>query len=283
MTSKRSRRGPQARPSIQATTARNLKRWGVDDEPVRNIHEYLAKKLGRDIVGGVYQPGDQLPNEIELKKHLSVSRTALREAYRVLAAKGLITSKQNVGTRVRPRSEWNVLDADVLHWHLTAGPDEEFIVDLFELRQIFEPQAAARAARVGSPEAIARIVTAFNEMESSKDGSGDLIGADVRFHQAILAATHNPMLSALGVMIHTALVGSFTLGWPSAATMSDVRLHQHKAILDAICAHDAEDARACSAALLDVSIDDVRRALKIPKSRKTRQKLWASTRPASSS
>jgi DNA-binding FadR family transcriptional regulator len=243
----------------------------LSDQPSRSIHDYLARKLGQEIVGGTYQPGDQLPNEIELGKHLSVSRTALREAYRVLAAKGLITSRPNVGTRVRGRADWNMLDADVLRWHLAAGPDEVFVVDLFELRQIFEPAAAARAARAGSPEAIARIVEAYDEMARSKDGSGDLIGADVRFHQAILAATHNPMLTGLGAMIHTALVGSFTLGWPSAATMSDVRLSQHKAILDAIRAHDAEHARACSAALLEVSMDDVRRALKVPRAHRQRR------------
>lgn len=243
----------------------------LSEEPARNIHDYLARKLGREIVGGTYQPGDQLPNEIDLRKHLSVSRTALREAYRVLAAKGLITSRQNVGTRVRPREEWNMLDADVLRWHLAAGPDEEFILDLFELRQIFEPAAAARAARLGSPEAIARIAAAFEEMARSRDGSGDIIGADVRFHQAILAATHNPMIGGLGAMIHTALVGSFTLGWPSADTMSDVRLHQHRAILDAIRAGDAEHARACSTTLLEVSMDDVRRALKVPKTRTRRR------------
>jgi DNA-binding FadR family transcriptional regulator len=244
---------------------------GLANEPARNIHDYLAKKLGRDIVGGFYQPGDQLPNEIDLRQHLSVSRTALREAYRVLAAKGLITSRQNVGTRVRPRADWNVLDADVLLWHLAAGPDEQFVVDLFELRLMLEPAAAARAARVGSADAVGRIAAAYEEMEQGRDGSGDLIGADVRFHQAILAATHNPMIAALGVMIHTALVGSFTLGWPSAATMSAVRFKQHRAILDAIRAHDAEDARACSAALLQVSMDDVRRALKASRARKRRQ------------
>jgi DNA-binding FadR family transcriptional regulator len=270
-----SRRKPNA-PAVAARTLTRSRRSVATsapvNEPVRNIHDYLAKKLGQDIVSGFYQPGDQLPNEIDLREHLSVSRTALREAYRVLTAKGLITSRPNVGTRVRPRGEWSMLDSDVLRWHLEASPDEEFIVDLFELRQMLEPPAAGRAARVGSPEAVGRIVAAFAEMERSKDGSGDLIGADVRFHQAILTATHNPMIGALGALIHTALTGSFKLGWPSAATMSDVRLKQHKAILDAILAHDAEDARACSAALLEVSMDDVRRALKVPKSRQARRR-----------
>jgi DNA-binding FadR family transcriptional regulator len=253
--------------SIPASRASAAKGSGVGprrpptSEPFRNIHDYLSHKLGREIVSGFYQPGDQLPNEIDLRNHLSVSRAALREAYRVLTAKGLIASRQNVGTRVRPRSEWNMLDPEVLLWHLDAGPSEEFLVSLFDLRQIIEPAAAARAARVGSSVAIAEIETAFDDMARSKDGSGDLIGADVRFHRAILAATHNPLIGTLGALIHTALVGSFNLGWPSAATMTDVRLTQHRVILDAILAHDAEAARTRMTTLLDVSMSDVRRAL----------------------
>ena len=242
-------------------------------EPLRNIHDYLATKLGREIVGGHYQPGDQLPTEVDLRDQLSVSRTALREAYRVLGAKGLIVSRQNVGTRVRPKSEWNMLDPDVLNWHLESGPSEEFIVSLFDLRQMIEPTAAARAAHHGDPEAIARISMAYSDMAHDKGGAGDLVGADVRFHQEILAAAQNPLIGTLGVLIHTALVGSFRLGWPSAATMSDVRLAQHKDVLDAIRARQPEDARHRMAMLLDLSMDDVRRALRVaPKPAQTRKK-----------
>jgi DNA-binding FadR family transcriptional regulator len=107
-------------------------------------------------------------------------------------------------------------------------------------------------------------------MESSRSGEGDLIGADVRFHQAILGATRNSLIGSLAALIHTALVGSFKLGWPGAATMSDIRLAEHRAVLDAIIAHDAEGARAQMAALLNVSMDDVRRALKISPPRPNR-------------
>jgi len=222
----------------------------------------LATKLGRDIVGGFYKPGDQLPNELDLRDHLSVSRTALREAYRVLSARGLIASRQNVGTRVRPRSEWNMLDPSVLKWHLEAGPSEEFIVNLFDLRQMVEPSAAARAARHGSPEDVGEISVALNQMAGSSDGSGDLVGADIRFHEAILIATRNPLIASLGALINAALVGSFRLGWPSAATMSDVRLQQHRDVYEAIFERRPEDARERMAALLDVSLDDARRALR---------------------
>jgi DNA-binding FadR family transcriptional regulator len=188
----------------------------------------------------------------------------------------LIVSRQNVGTRVRAKSDWSMLDPAVLKWHLEAGPSEEFILDLFDLRQMLEPSAAARAARHGSPEAIAEIAAALSQMASSSDGSGDLIGADVRFHEAILVATRNPLIASLGVLIHTALDGSFKLGWPSAATMSDVRLEQHRIVLEAIVDHRPEDARERMTALLEVSMDDVRRALRLhprnqrPKKTKTR-------------
>lgn len=258
-----------------------LGRW-PDNGPARNVHDYLASRLGREIVGGVYRPGDQLPTEMELRDQLSVSRTALREAYRVLGAKGLIVSRQNVGTRVRPRSEWNMLDPDVLSWHLDAGPSEQFIIDLFDLRQMIEPSAAARAALMGDREAIAEIESAFSDMTRSKDGSGDLIGADVRFHQAIIAATHNPLIEALGVHIHAALVGSFKLGWPAAATMSDIRLAQHREILDAILARQPEEARHRTTLLLEISMDDVRRALRVPARRKPRSKDKSGKKPSRS-
>lgn len=241
--------------------------------PARNIHEFLAHKLGCDIVGGVYQPGDQLPNELDLRAMLSVSRTALREAYRVLAAKGLISSRQNVGTRVRPRAHWNMLDPDVLNWHLEVGPPENFLVDLFDLRKVVEPAAAARAARHGLPEEVEAIVAAYQEMERNRDGSGDLISADVRFHQSVLDASGNPLIGNLGSLIHTALVGSFKLGWPSAATMSDVRLMQHRVVLDAIRSHQPDDARDRMTELLEVSMDDARRALRLPGTRAARAKF----------
>jgi DNA-binding FadR family transcriptional regulator len=251
-------RGPYAAKSQKSPS------YAAAAGPIRNVHDYLATKLGREIVGGHYQPGDQLPNEVDLRDQLSVSRTALREAYRVLGAKGLIASRQNVGTRVRPRADWNMLDPEVLNWHLEAGPSEDFIVALFDLRQIIEPAAAARAAHLADPELVERIADAFGDMSKDSSGEGDLIGADVRFHQAILAATNNPLVGTLGALIHTALVGSFRLGWPSAATMSDVRLAQHGDVLEAIRNHQVDEARYRMAMLLEVSMDDIRRALRIP-------------------
>ena len=112
------------------------------------IHGTIAHDLGVAIVSGVRQPGEVLGGEIEASAALGVSRTAYREAIRILSAKGLVESRPKAGTRVRPRSEWNILDPMVLAWAFSGEPDIEFIRDLFELRAIVEP-AAARFAHIG--------------------------------------------------------------------------------------------------------------------------------------
>jgi DNA-binding FadR family transcriptional regulator len=229
---------------------------------VYNVHDFLANKLATEIVGGIYPPGTLFPNESELRARFGVSRTALREAFRVLTAKGLIVSRTKVGTRVRPKADWNMLDPDVLAWHLQAALSEDFVTDLFELRQMVEPQAAALAAQSCDEATLGDIEAAYADMVRYQNGSDDLIDADLRFHQTILEATGNHFIGALGGLIHTALVGSFQLGWESASFMQNDRLLQHRAVLDAIRDRNPEQAHAQMAALLRDSVDDVKRALR---------------------
>src|SRR5262249_8163150 len=230
--------------------------------PARNVNDFLAITLGNDIVAGVYPPGSLLPSESSLLERFEVSRPTLREAFRVLGAKGLIMSRRKVGTRVRPKADWNMLDPDVLAWHLQAAPSDDFVTDLFELREIIEPQAAALAAKSRHAETLERITAAYADMDRFKNGSGDLIGADLRFHQAILEATGNHFIGALGGLIKTALIGSFRLGWQGAAVIQESRLLQHRAVLEAIRNQDEEGARARMADLLRDSAEDVRRSLR---------------------
>ncbi len=215
----------------------------------RNANDSLAAALGAEIIAGVYAPGSRLPTESLLLERFQVSRPTLREAFRVLAAKGLIVSRQKVGTSVRPKSDWNMLDPDFLAWHLGAALTEEFVADLFQLRQMVEPQAAYLAAQSRDPGAIALIKAAYLDMERWKTGRGDLTDADLRFHQNILDATGNLFIGALGGLIHTALIGTFKLGW-SGAVIKDDRLHQHRAVLEAIEAGAPEAARERMAVLL---------------------------------
>ena len=227
----------------------------------RNLHERIANTLGEQIVGGRHPPGHALPTEIELCASLSVSRSALREAFKLLAAKRLIVSRQKVGTLVRPRTDWNMLDPEVLAWHLRAAPSDAFVTGLFEVRKIVEPAAAALAAERRTPEALARIETALADMFRFQDGAGDLTEADLRFHQSILDATGNHFLASFGAVIESALGASFQLSWHSGHHTPEYSLRQHQAVAEAIRDRRAGDAHAVMAQLLRSASEDVRELL----------------------
>ena len=219
----------------------------------------LAARLGRDIVNGVFPAGSLLPSAADMGVRFSASRTALREAYSKLSGKGLIVARPRVGTRVRLKSDWNLLDPDVLAWRLSSEPEGHFVDDLFTLRRAIEPVAAEIAATERTAESLARMRDAFGRMERFKNGDGDLIGADVDFHVAILEATGNHFLAALGGLIQAALESSFRFTWIGATSIRDDRLEQHRGILAAIQASGPDLARARMVELLNDSFDDMRK------------------------
>jgi GntR family transcriptional regulator, galactonate operon transcriptional repressor len=265
-----------ARVSEQLTSAAKSRRGGSPRLPAersrlrdrapqtfeRNIRASLAGRLGREIVSGVYAPGLLLPSAADMCARFKVSRTALREAYSVLTAKAMIVARPKIGTRVRHKSDWNMLDPEVLSWHLQSTPTENFVAELFVLRQMVEPEAAALAARARSRATIDRIADAYRRMDEFRDGAGDLIGADLDFHMGILEATGNHFLTALGGLIRTSLECTFELSWEGASKIQDGRLHQHRAILEAIRDGSPELAKTSMSELLSDSIDDVRQYLK---------------------
>lgn len=241
----------------------------VEDRPMgsalgagRDLAERIANAIGERIVGGAYPPEAVLPREIELSEEFAVSRSALREAFRLLAAKGLIVSRRKTGARVRPRAAWNMLDASVLSWHLRAAPTDAFVAGLFEMRKIVEPAASALAAERRTPDMVERIATALDEMVRYQDGSGDVIAADLRFHQAILDAAGNHFLASFGAVIGSSLVASFQLSWNAHVRTPDYALRQHREVLDAIREQRPEDAHAAMFQLLRSAIEDVHEALR---------------------
>src|SRR5215472_14961377 len=110
------------------------------------LHGTIAREIGIMIVSGQYQPGHLLVGEIASSEQLEVSRTAYREAVRILAAKGLVDARPKVGTKINARTKWNLLDPDVLDWTFESEPDLELLNSLFELRNVVESAAAGLAA-----------------------------------------------------------------------------------------------------------------------------------------
>jgi DNA-binding FadR family transcriptional regulator len=199
---------------------------------VRNLYGHVMQEIGQRIVSGKVQPGEVLPREEALAESLQVSRTALREAMKVLSAKGLIESRAGVGARVLEERFWNQLDADVLAWRCASMPTDAFIDKLVEMREIIEPAAAAAAARRRTDAQLADIQSAYEAMDASRT-LDEWAEADLRFHEAVLHATGNELLSSLFSVIDTALGTFFVL---SARTASNFRysLPHHQKVLEAI-------------------------------------------------
>ncbi len=221
----------------------------------------VASTIGQEIVGGVYEAGSLLPAEAEMRERYSVSRTALREAYSKLTAKGLLTARPKVGTSVRSRTFWNMLDPEVLNWHLQILPAAEIAADLYALRRMVEPGAAELAAKRHDADDMVHIEEAYQDMIRHAPNENDLVAADFRFHLAILTATKNPFINAFSALIHAAMLSSFELSWRGAEVIKEQRLLQHGAVAEAIKARDSVLAKQRMQDLLDDSIEDVRGAL----------------------
>lgn len=228
----------------------------------RGLHEHVIVEIGKRIISGEYAPGVALPGETTLCSVLGVSRTALREALRVLASKGLVDPKRKIGTLVLPTGRWNFLDADILSWLLEAPDSERAISELYELRHLIEPIAASLAAQHARAADVAILRGAYDEMRVAGDDGERIAAPDLKFHQAIIAASGNRLFSSLAHVIAAALAVNFELvrHAPRGHTHS---MPAHKKVLDAIADHDASGARVAMQQLIDDSQHDamaVRRA-----------------------
>jgi DNA-binding FadR family transcriptional regulator len=200
-------------------------------------------------------PGDTLPTEPRIQEEFRVSRTAVREAIRLLSAKGLTASRPKIGTRVRPQVDWNMLDSEVLRWQLDQSPTDEFIHNLFEMREIIEPAASARAAERATDEQLGSLGAAMEGIQKHERGSDAQIQCDIDFHMEILEASRNPMLRSVGAMIQSALSITFQLSWQKA--MREDAVIQHRAVYDAIRERNSEEAFMAMRRLLRSSKGDV--------------------------
>ena len=219
------------------------------------MHGRIVRELGLRILSGNLQPGDRLPNEGELIATYQVSRPVLREAVRVLVAKGLVVSRQRSGSVVRPRNEWHLLDPDVLYWMIQTKPAPDFVDTLMTVRRVFEPAVAALAARAATEEQLVGIAEAYAGMESAGD-KDELLEPDLAFHRRIAEATGNDLLAYIGNMLSLALRESIKLSSRLENTHA-LSLPRHKAILTALQNRDSLAARQATLVQLEETVGDL--------------------------
>lgn len=223
----------------------------------RSIHGQVVHEIAMRIVTGELAPGASMSTEEAGSSELGVSRTAYREALKVLSAKGLVESRPKTGTRVRNRDEWNMLDPDLLSWSFAAGPSADFARSLFEMRQIVEPAAAMLAANRATDQDLAAIGEALNEMGENDPTSKEAIQADLAFHLGILAASGNELLVSLGYLIESALAQSFELSIRRAEDGDKKHIPLHEAVFTQIKARSPDGARDAMNRLLSGAWEDV--------------------------
>lgn len=221
---------------------------------MRGLQARVIDGVGRQIIGGQYQPGDLLPKEAELTEQFAVSRTSVREGMRVLAAKGLVDIRQKIGTRVRQPEAWNVFDSDILRWHSEVGRGDEIMRNLVEVRQIMEPAAARLAAGRASMGDLRRMDDALAGMVANATNREGYAHADVDFHLAVYAASHNVLLRQFGSVVADFMYASFNVQQATAAD-DEVFLEDaetHAAVFHAINGGNGEKA---ADAMLRVVLD----------------------------
>ncbi|HEX8867494.1 MAG TPA: FCD domain-containing protein [Lentzea sp.] len=226
----------------------------MSEKRLRGVHGQTVEALAGRILAGEIGEGDTLDLPA-LREELDVSLTALREALKVLSAKGMIDSRQKRGTFVQPRSSWNLLDTDVMRWQTQADADHGLFDELTEMRVIVEPAAARLAAERASDADIEALSAALDRMASARDLAAT-VRADLEFHRLLMAATHNAFLTQVERIIAIGLAERDKLVHGS---VEDDPVPSHRAVLDAIAARDPEASYEAMRALVDKSGADLDR------------------------
>lgn len=184
-----------------------------------------------------YKPGDKLPNENELSEELGVSRITLRESIRILVAGNVLEVKRGRGTFVRkdfteqPLTELSpVMSAKV-------GVD-----DLFEMRLIFEPEAAYYATIRATDSELNRIVSIGEKIEDMIRKGEDRTQEELAFHRSIAKATHNEFMNKLMPVIQESVIKGVYLYEKEHLSVDEV-ISDHRMIMDFMKRRNPEGAR----------------------------------------
>lgn len=227
--------------------------------PIRSnkVYEQIAEQIEQLIVSGKLRSGDRLPTERELAEQFQASRTAVREAMKTLAQKGLVDMRPGRGTIVIDGTSQAMRHSLGLMMRVGQATGSD---DLVEVREILEPEIAALAAARATAADIAALQAAVNVMDASMHDADTYIGADNDFHRALATATQNTLIlafvdSIVGLLSEQRKHIFSVSGGPERG-----QLH-HKHLLDAITRRDSAAARAAMRAHLQQVRADVGAAL----------------------
>ncbi len=202
------------------------------------LYERIVEQIEARILTGMLAVGDKLPPERELAEQFAVSRTAIREAVKILREKGLIEIRPGKGTFVTtaPNDMKQSFDRFINH----GSPDGS--ANLVEVREILEPEISALAAKRMTDEYVSAMREAIQTMDTAYDNANLYIEADLDFHLALAEATQNPLIPALMDTIIDLLREQRKRIAQADGGLQRGQVH-HKKILEAVIQRDPEAAR----------------------------------------
>ena len=217
-----------------------------------SLFSQVAERVAAAIVSGDVRPGELIPNETVLGSDIPVSRSVYREAVKFLYGKGLIESRPKSGTRAAPVSSWNLLDPDVLRWQLSAGGNEKFINDLYELRMFIEPNVARLAAERRTADQARALIEAYEGMAAHPPASPENVRHDLAFHETLIDSCGNQALMCLKGVVMTTLMWALELQHGKTVQDYVAALADHKRVAEAVERRDG----AKAAAIMTVLVND---------------------------
>ncbi|USD67314.1 FadR/GntR family transcriptional regulator [Vibrio sp. SCSIO 43136] len=213
----------------------------------RSLHVQVAREIARGILSGELAQGSILPGEMVLCEQFGISRTALREAVKLLTSKGLLESRPKVGTRVIDRAYWNFLDPQLIEWMDGLADTDQFCGQFLGLRRAIEPEACALAAIHATAEQRIELSETFQEMVEVSDAEvfdqQAWLSVDTRFHSLIFNATGNDFYLPFGNILTTMFVNFIAHSSEEGSTC----IEEHRQIYEAIMAGNSDKARIASA------------------------------------
>ena len=225
--------------------------------PIQSVRvfEQIAVQIEKRILAGELRSGDRLPTERELAEQFQVSRTAVREAMKILAQKGLVDMRPGRGTIVIDGSHEAMQDSIGLVMKLKLG-EVGGSDSLVEVRGILETEIAALGAARATEKEIAAMREAIEVMDESLDDADAFIAADNRFHEALAQATQNALIIILVKSIVNLLSEQRKQVFQVEGGPQRGQVH-HKRILDNLMRRDPDAARTAMRSHLRQVREDV--------------------------
>lgn len=212
----------------------------------------VVQKIQEQILSERLTVGTKLPPEREFAEHLGVSRTVVREAVRVLAAKGLLETTHGVGTTVRALTREEMVAP--LNLFLRSWGRDISLHYVHQVRSLLEVENIGLAAEQASEEDIKDLHRILEEMEEAKGNPLLFAAKDSDFHRRLAQTTHNPLLTLLLDSIHDLLVGIRELVAQESGLVDRV-MPAHIEMLECIETRDAKRARLTMRAHLLAALD----------------------------